>query len=126
MLSASLPNTATMDARAAILAAITAIPRGATMAYGDVARRAGLPGRARLVARILAELPEGSPVNWHRVLRSGGYIAFPKGSVDFDRQRQRLEAEGCAVTGSGKVIVKQAEGARSLDRLLWEPGELRS
>ena len=42
----------------AILAAIRAVPRGQVAGYGVIARRAGLPGRARLVARILASLRE--------------------------------------------------------------------
>src|SRR5690554_408203 len=41
-------------ARARILAAVRAIPRGQVAGYGEVARRAGLPGRARLVARVLS------------------------------------------------------------------------
>ena len=42
------------SARDRILAAVRAIPRGQVAGYGEVARRAGLPGRARLVARVLA------------------------------------------------------------------------
>jgi alkylated DNA nucleotide flippase Atl1 len=38
-----------------ILDAIRAIPRGETAAYGVVAQRAGLPGRARRVARLRRE-----------------------------------------------------------------------
>ena len=34
-----------------ILAAVRAIPRGQVVGYGEVAHRAGLPGRARLAAR---------------------------------------------------------------------------
>ena len=115
-----------MESRDAILAAVLAIPPGSVRAYGEVARRAGLPGRARLVARVLAEQPEGSRLPWHRVVRSGGRIAFAPGSVDFDRQRKRLEAEGCQVTDSGQVVSKVASDSRSLDRLLWEPSETRS
>ena len=37
-----------------ILAAVRAIAPGDVAGYGEVARRAGLPGRARLVARILS------------------------------------------------------------------------
>jgi methylated-DNA-protein-cysteine methyltransferase related protein len=110
-----------MQSRDAILAAVLAIPQGSIRAYGEVARRAGLPGRARMVARVLAEQPDGSQVPWHRVVRSGGLIAFAPGSADFDRQRVRLEAEGCRVTVSGRVIPKAEPEAQSLDRLLWDP-----
>ena len=75
-------------ARQRILAAVRAIPAGAVAGYGEVARRAGLSGRARLVARILSAGDEpGLP--WHRVLRSDGRIAFPGGSAGFDEQVQR-------------------------------------
>jgi alkylated DNA nucleotide flippase Atl1 len=63
---------------AAVLAAIRAVPRGQVAGYGEIARRAGLPGRARLVARLLAD-NEDLTLPWHRVLRSDGRIAFPAG-----------------------------------------------
>ncbi|RBK77075.1 cysteine methyltransferase, partial [Xanthomonas oryzae pv. oryzae] len=41
------------QARLRILEVIRAIPVGEVAGYGDVAQRAGLPARARLVARVL-------------------------------------------------------------------------
>ena len=81
---------------AKILAAIRAIPRGQVAGYGEVARRAGLPGRARLVARILSNNNDAR-LPWHRVLRSDGRIAFPEGSKGYREQSQRLRAEGVRV-----------------------------
>ena len=83
-------------ARQRILAAVRAIPAGDVAGYGEVARRAGLPGRARLVARILSagDVP-GLP--WHRVLRSDGRIAMAEGSAGWREQSQRLRAEGVVV-----------------------------
>ncbi|KAA2285828.1 MGMT family protein [Arenimonas fontis] len=105
------------DHRARILAAVRAIPAGRVAGYGEVARRAGLPGRARWVARILSAGGEpGLP--WHRVLRSDGRIAFPPGSEGYDEQVQRLRAEGVQVEG-GRVRGQRA--AASLDELLWAP-----
>lgn len=52
---------------------VRAIPPGETSTYGAVAARAGLPGRARLVGRILAE--DGHDLPWHRVLRADGTCA---------------------------------------------------
>lgn len=100
-----------------ILAVIRALPRGSVWSYGAVAAKAGVPGRARLVARILssAQLP-GLP--WHRVLRSSGKIAFPEGSPMFIEQAKRLRAEGIAVR-SGRV--KMPERVLDLDALLWAP-----
>lgn len=101
-----------------ILDAVRAIPRGEVAAYGEVARRAGLPGRARWVARLLATSADrGLP--WHRVLRSDGRIAFPPGSDAWAEQARRLRAEGVDVVG-GRV--RMARAARSLDAEVWGPG----
>jgi methylated-DNA-protein-cysteine methyltransferase related protein len=96
---------------------IRAIPRGEVAAYGEVALRAGLPGRARLVARILAG-DDGADLPWHRVLRSDGRIAFPEGSAGRDEQARRLRAEGVVVEG-GRV--RMASRAQDLDASLWGP-----
>jgi methylated-DNA-protein-cysteine methyltransferase related protein len=101
-----------------ILAAIRAIPRGQVAGYGHVARRAGLPGRARLVARVLAN-NEDPKLPWHRVLRSDGRIAFPDGSRGWREQSQRLRAEGVVVE-RGRVRMPKAED--SLDAMIWGPG----
>jgi methylated-DNA-protein-cysteine methyltransferase-like protein len=99
------------------MAAVRAIPAGEVAGYGEVARRAGLPGRARLVAKLLAAGDEpGLP--WHRVLRSDGRIAFPEGSEGFDEQVQRLRAEGVRVE-QGRVRGQRA--APTLDEMLWAP-----
>ena len=103
------------DATARILAAIRAIPRGRVAGYGEVARRAGLPGRARMVARLLSGNDDpGLP--WHRVLRSDGRIAFPPDSDAFTEQSARLRAEGVWVEG-GRVRSQRA--AATLDQQLW-------
>ena len=102
-----------------ILAAIRAVPRGAVAGYGQIARRAGLPGRARLVARLLAG-NEDDTLPWHRILRSDGRIAFPPGSRGFREQVRRLRAEG-VVLENGRVRMPRA-GADDLDAALWGPG----
>lgn len=101
-----------------ILAAIRAIPHGQVAGYGEVAQRAGLPGRARLTARILSQNADPS-LPWHRVLRSDGRIAFPEGSKAFREQGQRLRAEGVKVE-NGRV--KRPPKADDLDAALWGPG----
>ncbi|GAA4866908.1 MGMT family protein [Luteimonas vadosa] len=101
-----------------ILAAVRAIPAGQVAGYGEVARRAGLPGRARLVARLLAG-NEDPRLPWHRVLRSDGRIAFPAGSPSWQEQVDRLRAEGVEVR-NGRVRVAGPRGA--LDAELWGPG----
>jgi methylated-DNA-protein-cysteine methyltransferase related protein len=100
-----------------ILAAIRAVPRGQVAGYGEIARRAGLPGRARLVARILSE-NDDPKLPWHRILRSDGRIAFPPDCAQFAEQQQRLRAEGVLLV-NGRVRGQRA--AASLDELLWAP-----
>jgi methylated-DNA-protein-cysteine methyltransferase-like protein len=108
-----------LSAAERILAAVRAIPRGEVAGYGHVARRAGLPGRARLVARILSENADPA-LPWHRVLRSDGRIAFPEGSEGFREQSRRLRGEGVTVE-QGRVRLPRDE-ASDLDAALWRPG----
>jgi len=71
-----------------VRAVVLAIPPGETSTYGEVAERAGIPGRSRLVGRILAE--DGHDVPWHRVLRANGTCA-PHIATE---QSARLRGEG--------------------------------
>ena len=85
--------------------------------YGEIARRAGLPGRARLVARLLSQ-NEDPKLPWHRILRSDGRIAFPPDSPQFAEQVQRLRAEGVALK-NGRVTGQRA--AATIDEMIWKP-----
>lgn len=100
-----------------ILAAIRRIPYGTVSSYGEVAAMAGLPGRARLVARMLSGSDEAG-LPWHRVLRSSGQIAFAPGSASFDEQVRRLQAEGVEVK---RGRVKRDRKPLDLDKFLWSP-----
>ncbi|MDO5505642.1 MAG: MGMT family protein [Pseudoxanthomonas suwonensis] len=104
----------------AILRAVRAIAHGQVLAYGEVARRAGLPRRARLVARILATTDAEVP--WHRVIRSDGCIAFPADSDGFREQCRRLQAEGVTIE-RGRVR-PPPRPRKSLDEQVWGPGPL--
>lgn len=112
-------SPAAVDVPAAdrILAAIRAVPRGSVAGYGHIAQRAGLPGRARLVARVLGQ-NEDPAVPWHRILRSDGRIAFPPGSPGFEEQARRLRAEGVEVR-NGRVRIGVPED--TLDAAVWRP-----
>ena len=89
--------------RMRIEAAIRAIPQGKVSTYGGVARAAGFPGAARLVARVLNR---GFGLPWQRVLGAGGEIKLRGDSAI--EQRLRLEAEGVRFRGR-KVDMKQCE-----------------
>jgi len=107
------------EARAAILAVIRAIPAGKVMGYGEVAMHAGLPGRARLTARVLGS-NEDPTLPWHRVLRADGRIAMAEGSPGWREQSQRLRAEGVQVD-DGRVRRASTDPAAALDAALWGP-----
>jgi methylated-DNA-protein-cysteine methyltransferase-like protein len=107
---------------AAILKTIAAIPRGRVASYGEIAARAGLPGRARLVGRLLRETPASPALPWFRVLRADGRIAFPVGSRGFREQVRHLAAEGVLVN-RGRVDLALHGWRGSLDDLLWGPPE---
>lgn len=87
---------------------IRAIPRGKVSTYGGVARLAGFPGAARMVARVLRR---GFGLPWQRVLGAGGQIKLTGDSAI--EQRLRLEAEGVRFRGR-KVDMKQYEWPSNL------------
>lgn len=97
---------------------IRAIPRGKVSTYGAVARIAGLPGAARLVARILHK---GYGLPWQRVLGAGGAIKLQGDSAM--EQRFRLEAEGVRFRGR-KVDMKVHEWKGSVPRRIGSQKEI--
>ncbi|KRV80949.1 MGMT family protein [Pseudomonas citronellolis] len=83
--------------REAIYLALSQVPEGYVVSYGELARMAGLGRAARLVGHVLSQLPEGSRLPWHRVIAAGGRISLPLGSPGGDEQRARLRAEGVRI-----------------------------
>ena len=77
-----------------IIAAIQKVPRGYVSTYGAIAKAAGYPRGARLVARTLRS---AGGLNWHRILGAGGEIKL-RGHSGLD-QRLRLEMEGVTFRG---------------------------
>ena len=90
---------------------VALIPRGKVATYGDVARKAGLPGAARRVGRALRGLPVDTSIPWHRVINAQGRISLPSGSAGQYTQRERLESEG---------IVFRANHSLDLSRYRWD------
>jgi methylated-DNA-protein-cysteine methyltransferase related protein len=84
---------------------ISMIPRGVAVTYGEVARAAGFPGRARQAGRALRLAPQDMHLPWHRVVAAGGRIAFPRLSKEHRVQARLLRAEG--------VVVKDGRVART-------------
>ena len=97
-------------------AILSLIPAGRVVSYGQVADLAGLPGRARLVGKVLRETDKVLP--WHRVLGATGTISLPKGSAGFDRQAGLLQEEGVPVIG-GRVRMGEWQWQPDLAELLF-------
>lgn len=60
-----------MSFQESVLRVVCAIPRGKTMSYAEVARRAGYPGAARAVGSLMKRNFDPA-VPCHRVIRSDG------------------------------------------------------
>jgi methylated-DNA-[protein]-cysteine S-methyltransferase len=86
-----------------VLAAVRAIPRGATASYGEIARRIGRPGAARAVGGAVGRNPVGLLVPCHRVIAGdgslGGYgvAAWGGREAALELKRELLALEGVEV-----------------------------
>jgi len=89
-----------------IYEAVKQIPEGQVATYGQVARKVGNRGLARVVGNALHVNPYPGIVPCHRVVNAKGELsgAFAFGS--YDEQRRRLEEEGVCVTNF-KVDLKE-------------------
>lgn len=81
---------------------IARVPRGHATTYGDVARAAGYPGRARQAGYALGNAPDGMHLPWHRIVGAGGKISFPPRSRSHREQTRLLRSEGVEVK-NGRV-----------------------
>ncbi|KAB0669108.1 MGMT family protein [Oryzomonas sagensis] len=96
-----------------IYSVVSLIPEGRVATYGQVARLAGMPGRARLVGYALSSLHDRPSVPWHRVVNARGQISPRSGGSPADMvQRLRLESEGVSFDGHGRI---------PLGRFQWQP-----
>ena len=84
-----------------VYALARAIGPGATLTYGELAQRLGLPGAARAVGQALGHNPFAPIVPCHRVLaagaRSGGFSSH--GGIS--TKLRMLMTEGAAIGGPG-------------------------
>ena len=91
---------------------VRAIPRGRVLSYSRVAVLAGLPGRARLIGKVMSRI--GGQLPWWRVLRADRTFAE---EVAVEQER-RLRREGVRVTDGRRV-------PRSAFLPIGDPGLLR-
>jgi methylated-DNA-protein-cysteine methyltransferase-like protein len=103
-----------------IWSVVAGIPPGSVLNYGEVARLAGLKGRARLVGRALGRAPKQMALPWHRVVNAQGMISFKPGSGPHSMQLKLLQAEGVKFI-DGKIDLDQYSPEHAIDRMLWGP-----
>jgi methylated-DNA-[protein]-cysteine S-methyltransferase len=75
------------------------IPRGATLSYGDIAIRLGMPGSARAVGQALGRNPFPIVVPCHRVLGAGGRMGGFSANGGVRTKLRLLRIEGFHTNG---------------------------
>lgn len=75
---------------AAVRRCVTAIGRGETMTYGEVAGAVGSPNGARAVGQVMARNPVPPLIPCHRVLGSGGLGGYG-GGLELKRRLLAME-----------------------------------
>ena len=99
-----------------IYAVVRRIPKGKVATYGQVARLAGLPGRARQVGYALHALTNGTNLPWHRVVNAKGEVSRRARSGGEVTQRILLEQEGVAFDAAGRMPLKRVTWRAALQR----------
>jgi O-6-methylguanine DNA methyltransferase len=85
------------DFRERVKAIVRTIPKGKTMTYAEVARRAGNPRAARAVGAVMRTNYDES-IPCHRVVHSNGSLgSYNRGGIE--RKRERLFEEGALRQG---------------------------
>jgi len=93
----------------AVLEAVSAIPYGAVMTYGYVARLVDRPGAARAVGGAVGRSPIGIVVPCHRIIAAGGRLGgygrdgYASRDAHLAVKRELLALEGVMVEASGRL-----------------------
>jgi len=77
----------------AILRALAQVPLGTILSYGDLAHRAGYPGRARAVGRVMAGNPYPILLPCHRVVGRDGRLTGYSGGEGIRTKSRLLDFE---------------------------------
>ena len=91
------------------------VPAGFVTTYGEVARLAGFPGRARQVGYALHALDQDDRgVPWQRVVNARGEVSERGDPGGAELQRSVLRAEGIVFDKRGRInLAAQGWGASS-------------
>jgi methylated-DNA-[protein]-cysteine S-methyltransferase len=82
------------------------IPPGATLAYGDIAARLGVPGEARAVGQALGQNPFPLVVPCHRVLAAGGKVGGFSANGGIATKLRLLSIEGARTSAEPSLFEK--------------------
>ncbi|MBJ9975715.1 MGMT family protein [Pseudomonas sp. S75] len=111
----TIPHSDSAEARRmALYVALSQVPTGKVVSYGQLAQMAGLGRAARWVGRTLSQLPSDTSLPWHRVLGANGRLSLAPCTPSGEEQRARLRAEG----------VNIANNRVDMKRHGWRPMEL--
>jgi methylated-DNA-protein-cysteine methyltransferase-like protein len=89
---------------------LASIPTGRVTTYGEIAKRLDMPRSARLVGRILSQLPKNTELPWYRVVNAKGNISLPRDSSGYSAQIAKLQEEGVEVINGRIRLQKYAWG----------------
>ncbi len=94
------------------------IPPGATLTYGEIAKRLGEPGSARAVGQALGRNPFAIVVPCHRVVAAGGKVGGFSANGGTTTKLRMLEIERAAFgtpTDNGQLALFDGDGAFGFD-----------
>jgi len=91
------------DFQKAVWKAISGVPFGQTITYGELARRAGVPGSARAAGAATGRNPIGIIVPCHRIMGSDGSLTGYAGGLA--KKRALLALEGVL---SGELLAARS------------------
>ena len=86
---------------------VARIPKGKIATYGQLARLAGGPTRAREVGYAMAALPSGTRLPWQRVINARGEVSRRRRPGAELTQRMLLVQEGIRFDARGRVSMEQ-------------------
>jgi len=76
-----------------VLGSLAGVPFGETLTYGELARRAGHPGAARAIGRVMAGNPLPIVLPCHRVVGAGGVLTGYSGGAGLETKEWLLAFE---------------------------------
>lgn len=101
-----------------VLIAVSAVPRGKVVSYGQVAAACGSPRAARQVGWVLRGLDGDNSIPWWRVINNLGCISIKGNFISTPRlQKDLLEKERIKVSDDFQIDIEKYRYYYSLEDL---------